>query len=173
MNGFLLLIPFILIRFGFLSLLDKEAVRRAAHFAPMIGKEMLVYWMYQLFNIAILVYMCFVKFEIEQSFMFYGSLIIYLLGTILLTLSVMNFTKPSKDGINLNGLYNISRNPMYVSYFIYFIGCVMLTKSLILLLFVLLFQITAHWIILAEERWCVNKFGNEYLQYMKNVRRYL
>lgn len=173
MSGFLLLIPFILIRFGLLSLLDKEAIKRAAYFPPLIGKEMLAYWLYQISNIAIFVYMFFIKVELEQSLRFYTSFIIYVFGVILLTLSVMNFANPSKNGININGLYRLSRNPMYVSYFIYFIGCVLLTQSLILFGFVLLFQMTAHWIILSEERWCVNTFGEEYLQYMKNVRRYI
>ena len=39
MNGFLLLIPFFLIRFGLLSFLNKQALPRAAHFAPMRGRE--------------------------------------------------------------------------------------------------------------------------------------
>jgi len=38
MNGFLLLIPFFLIRFGLLSFLNKQALPRAAHFAPMRGR---------------------------------------------------------------------------------------------------------------------------------------
>ena len=33
MNGFFLLLPFFFIRFGLLALLDKDALRRAAHFA--------------------------------------------------------------------------------------------------------------------------------------------
>ena len=39
--GFLLLMPFFLIRFGLLALLDKGAVARAAHFAPLLKKEKL------------------------------------------------------------------------------------------------------------------------------------
>lgn len=37
--GFLLLLPFLFIRFGLLALLGKGAVARAAYFAPLIGKE--------------------------------------------------------------------------------------------------------------------------------------
>lgn len=50
---------------------------------------------------------------------------------------------------------------------------VLLTQSRILLGVVLIFQISAHWIILAEERWCIEKFGTVYKQYMKSVRRYI
>ena len=31
----------------------------------------------------------------------------------------------------------------------------------------MLFQISAHWIILAEERWCIQKFEEAYREYMK------
>ena len=43
MNGFLLLIPFLLIRFGIPSILNKGAIQRAAHFPPMFGNEKLAY----------------------------------------------------------------------------------------------------------------------------------
>ena len=62
---------------------------------------------------------------------------------------------------------------MYVSYFFYFVGMALLTLSVLLFCMVLIFQISAHWIILAEERECIKKFGISYEQYMKKVRRYL
>lgn len=62
---------------------------------------------------------------------------------------------------------------MYVAYFVFFMGYVLMTQSLILLALVIIFQISAHWIILSEERWCMEKFGDEYVQYLKRVRRYI
>lgn len=62
---------------------------------------------------------------------------------------------------------------MYVSYFFYFFGMVLLIQSVLLFCMVLIFQISAHWIILAEERECIKKFGVPYEQYMGKVRRYL
>lgn len=100
MNGFLLLIPFLLIRFGLLSMIDNNAVQRAAHFAPMYGKEK-------------------------------------------------------------------------IAYFICFIGMAALTRSWILFGFILAFQISSHWIILAEERECIQRFGELYVEYMKAVKRYI
>ena len=173
MNGFLLLVPFILIRFGLLSILSKEAIKRAAYFPPLIKSEKTAYWLYQISNIAIFLYMFFLKIKAEPSWVFIMGLIIYGIGIMLCIVSIINFALPSKNGINLNGIYHFSRNPMYLGYFIYFVGCVLLTQSMVLLGFVLVFQIMAHWIILSEERWCINKFGKEYIQYMKKVRRYI
>lgn len=172
MNAVLTVIPFILIRFGLLSILDKEALKRAAFFAPLIGKEKVAYWFYQISNILIFVYLCFLKITTDPYWL-YAGLVIYGLGVLLCLISVSNFAKPAENGINLKGLYRISRNPMYVAYFIYFLGCVLLTQSLILLAILMVFQISAHWIILSEERWCVKKFGKEYINYMNKVRRYI
>jgi len=148
-------------------------MKRAAYFAPIIGVERIAFWVYQISTIAIFVYTFLLKVKIQQTWLFYTGTAFYVVGLFLLTLSMVNYAAPSTTGINRNGLYRISRNPIYVAYFICFIGCVVLTQSLLLLGFVLTFQIAGHWIILSEERWCKERFGAEYLEYMKNVRRYI
>ena len=171
--GILLLLPFFLVRFGLLSRLDKEAVKRAAYFAPLEGKEKTAYCLYQISNIGIVLYLPFLKIDHSPMWLFLAGAGVYVAGLLLLVGSVINFASPAENGINQNGLYRISRNPMYVAYFIFFTGCVLLTQSLILLAMVFVFQITAHWFILSEERWCVRKFGEEYIRYMERVRRYI
>ncbi len=172
MNAILTVIPLILIRFVLLSIVDKESLKRAAFFAPLVGKEKAAYWLYQISNIMIFVYLYFLNIKTD-SYWFYIGLAIYGLGVILCIFSVLNFAKPEENGINLKGLFQVSRNPLYVAYFIYFFGCVLLTQSLILLAILLVFQISAHWIIKSEERWCIQKFGEEYINYMNKVRRYI
>lgn len=173
MNALLLLLPFLLVRFGLLLIVNREAVQRAAFFAPMYGYERLAYWIYQISNIAIFVYMFFLTVTLEFTWYFYIGLAIYFAGLILCVISVMHFATPSDEGMNCEGIYRLSRNPMYLSYFMYLVGCAVLTKSLILFSIVVIFQISAHWIILSEERWCIEKFGEPYKQYMKKVRRYI
>jgi len=172
MNGFLLLIPFLLIRFGVLNLLNKDGLKRAAFFAPLMGTEKTAYWFYQISNVLFFIYLFFLKVTTE-SYWFYAGLAIYALGIVLCLASVFNFANPAENGINVKGLYRYSRNPMYVAYFICFLGCVLLTQSLLLFIILLIFQISAHWIILSEERWCIKEFGEEYKSYMNKVRRYI
>ena len=173
MNGFLLLIPFLLIRFGVLSHLDRAAVKRAAFFAPMAGKEIAAYWIYQLSNAAIFIVLFFLKVPIDFSWQFWSGTLFYLLGLVLCTASVIDFAAPSGEGLNQNGLDRFSRNPMYLSYFILFMGCALLTHSVLLGGIDIIFQLSSHWIILSEERWCIGRFGDAYRQYMKRVRRYI
>lgn len=172
MNGFLLFIPLLLIRYGLLALLNKEALRRAAFFPPLIEKEKVAFWIYQTATIFLFIYLFFLKIKTD-SVWFYVGAVVFGLGVLLCIVSVSNYAKPAKNGINLKGLYRVSRNPMYVAYFIYFLGCVLLTRSFILLTSLIVFQVSAHWIIRSEERWCVEKFGEDYISYMKKVRRYI
>lgn len=173
MKGILLLVPFFAVRFGFLSFLSKNAVQRAAYFPPMYGKEKAAYWIYQISNTAIIVYMCFLHIKAGFFWQFYLGLCCYLTGLILCAASIYYFAAPSDAGVLMEGIYRWSRNPMYVSYFVLFAGCALLTQSVLLGGLVIVFQISSHWIILAEERWCIEKFGETYRQYMKKVRRYV
>lgn len=172
-SSFLLLIPFLLIRFGLLAFISKDAVQRAAHFAPMYGNELVTYLFYQISNLSIFVYLIFLKIKTDNMVCFGFGIVLYLLGIFLCAVSIIHFSFPSDEGLNINGIYHFSRNPMYIAYFICFIGMAVLCSSWVLFGIVLIFQISAHWIILAEERECIEKFGDSYLKYMKEVRRYI
>ena len=173
MRGILLLVPFFLVRFTLLSALNKKAIGRAAYFAPVQGAEKIAYYIYQLTNVMIFAYLIFLKVQVDFSWSFYGGLVCYLLGLCLCIVTIVNFSFPDDAGLNTNGIYKFSRNPMYIAYFVCFLGMALLTQSLILFGIVGIFQISAHWIILAEERWCLEKFGTVYKQYMQRVRRYI
>ncbi|MDO5601493.1 MAG: isoprenylcysteine carboxylmethyltransferase family protein [Oscillospiraceae bacterium] len=171
--GLLLLAAFFFIRFWVLAQLDQEAVKRAAYFAPLQGVEKGAYWVYQLSNTVLLV--CIGVFPLRwlPLWIFCTGLFVSLAGLAMLLWAVFSFAAPAENGIRQTGIYRLSRNPMYLAYFIFFLGCAILAQSLILLILLLVFQIASHFIILSEERWCTEKFGEAYRQYMKKVRRYL
>lgn len=172
MNAGFLLIPLVLLRYALLGALSREAFRRAAHFAPLTGREKAAYWVYQATSLGAIVYLFFLTVS-GDSFWFYIGLGAYAAGTALVAASVISYAKPKAGGINTGGVYRFSRNPMYIAYFLYFLGCAGMAGSPALLAIVLVNQISAHFIILSEERWCLEKFGDEYREYMKRVRRYV
>lgn len=172
MSGGLLLIPFFMIRFLLPSVLARGTLQRAAYFAPMTGKERIAYYIYQMSNMGMFLFLFFLKIKIDVSWQSYSGMFSYVLGLVLCAVTIVHFSSPDDHGFNRNGLYQWSRNPMYVAYFVCFIGMVLLTQSMILMGLVMIFQISAHWIILAEERWCIDQFGKDYIQYMEDVRRY-
>ncbi|MDO4719584.1 MAG: isoprenylcysteine carboxylmethyltransferase family protein [Peptostreptococcaceae bacterium] len=173
MRGFWLLLLFLIVRFVLLSVIKREAIQRAGYFAPMQKSEKVAYYIYQVSNIALLICLIVSSVKIDFSLPFYLGVALFTVGLSLCAISVVCFAFPNDQGLNINGIYKFSRNPMYVAYFVCFLGTSLLTQSLIMLATVLIFQISAHWIIVSEERWCVEKFGRSYEDYMKMVRRYI
>lgn len=167
-----LLIPFLLIRFPLLSHYSKNALSRAAYFAPVQGKEKIAYMIYQLSNLTLFITPFLLEVKFDSSVFFYAGIAIYLLGLNLCAISMRDFSRPDANGMNTKGLYRYSRNPMYVAYFVCFLGIAFLTKSMIFFLILVIFQTVAHWIILSEERWCFERFGKVYQDYQDKVRRY-
>lgn len=172
MNAFLLMIPLFFTRFILLRMINKEALSRAAFFAPLEGNETIAYLFYQVSNVFIILYSFVLEVQVLTP-LFFIALPVYITGIGVLVISTVNFAKPKQNGLNVNGIYRISRNPMYLGYFMYFLGCGLLTHSIGLLFALIIFQVSAHWIILSEERWCIKQFGSEYRNYMNNVRRYI
>ncbi|WP_218010623.1 hypothetical protein [Neobacillus soli] len=88
MNAFLTVIPIILIRYGLLSAISKEGPKRASLFAPLLGKEKVAYWIYQITTALILLFLLLLKIRID-SVWFYLGLIIYILGIVLYAVSIV------------------------------------------------------------------------------------
>ena len=103
--GFLLLLPFFLIRFLLLSRLDQQALGRAAHFAPMPKTEKGFYWLYQVTNIMIFILILVLPIKRSPSSIYYMGLLIYLFGLLALTASIISFASCDNTGFNCSGVY--------------------------------------------------------------------
>ena len=172
MNSSILVIPIIFIRYIIMRIISEEALGRAGFFPPTEGKEQVAFYIYQTTTLFLLIYLFFAEIKLTSPTNYMG-LIIFLIGMMLYLKSIVDFSKPQKNGINKNGLYKWSRNPMYVAFFLYFLGCSFLIDSWVYLTVLVIFQISVHFLILSEERWCIKEFGEEYRKYMKQVRRYI
>jgi protein-S-isoprenylcysteine O-methyltransferase Ste14 len=90
----------------------------------------------------------------------------------IITLGASN-TSGLKRGLELGGPYQFTRNPQYLGDMILFIGVSILANSNYLfiahVLLILIFMI----IPLAEETWLEEQYGDAYLNYKRNVSRFL
>jgi protein-S-isoprenylcysteine O-methyltransferase Ste14 len=77
------------------------------------------------------------------------------------------------DKLVTSGLFAISRNPIYVCFDIFFIGQVLVHRSLAVLIFCVLIACWIHRQILKEEAFLDTRYGKEYSDYKAKVRRYL
>lgn len=122
MSGFWLLLIFLIVRFGLLYIIKKEAIQRAGYFAPIQKSEKIAYYIYQFSNMALLICLIVSSIKIDFSLQFYLGLSLFLVGILLCAISVVCFAFPNDEGLNINGIYKYSRNPIYVAYFVCFLG---------------------------------------------------
>lgn len=174
MSAAALLIPLLLIRFGLMAACDRGALRRAAHLAPAHGRaERIACGVYQLASAGALLAPFFLTVKRPLALSGAAGLALYLSGLTLCALAVVQFAAPGESDMSAKGVYRLSRNPMYIAYFLCFLGMALLSHAWIMAGIAAALQISGHWVILAEERWCLARFGGAYARYMQKVPRYL
>ena len=81
--------------------------------------------------------------------------------------------KPAAS-LQTQGIYNLSRNPMYVGLLLLYIAFAFIKGNLwTFLLIPLLIFIITRFVIINEEKYLKRAFGQEYLNYMQKVRRWI
>jgi protein-S-isoprenylcysteine O-methyltransferase Ste14 len=107
------------------------------------------------------------------TFWFSAGLLIYLLGAIIETIAMLNFVTTPVDKPVTKGVYRISRNPMYLGMFLIFGGTGIACVSWVFLLLTAVFIILFHIAVVSEERFCLQKYGNAYREYMNKIPRWI
>lgn len=171
MTAVWLLLPIFLIRMVFLRIIDKNSYKKANYLPQLLGVEKLFFIIYQITNFIIWFYLLIIPINFNNITTIIG-LIIYSIGLFFYYKSNNDFTNFDKKGVAKKGLYNYSRHPIYLSYFIMFFGIGIISQSIIYFIILLVFQISVHFLIKSEERYCKNKYGENYLNYMKKTRMY-
>lgn len=103
--------------------------------------------------------------------------------SLLLFFSAVSLFKKSKTTIHptgsttcivYKGVYKHTRNPMYISLTLFYLGIsIMLNAWISFFLLIPLLVIVQKGIVVKEEKYLTSKFGEEYLAYKKKVRRWL
>jgi protein-S-isoprenylcysteine O-methyltransferase Ste14 len=118
----------------------------------------------------------------KRIFLFnnYASIFILIIGLIFSAVSLMNLGKSTRLGLpsektvfKVNGLYRISRNPMYVGFNLITISAMVYTLNWIVIIPGIYSLTIYHVIILGEEKFMLTRFGEEYKSYKKRVGRYI
>lgn len=170
LNGFLLIIPLLGLRFGIPALVGRSALAALDHFPPLMGKERLALKVYLVSNTFLFFSPLLARIATGTTWQLSGW-VCYALGLIVLGLALWNFSTAS-GGLIQSGVYRCSRNPIYLGYFFIFIGVSLLIGSWFHLALTLVYQVAVHFLILSEERWCQVTFGEQFLVYRQKVRRY-
>jgi protein-S-isoprenylcysteine O-methyltransferase Ste14 len=155
------------------KLIDKEVLKKvtAADIPPSKTAKK-VSNIYSFLFFATVAYGIFLPLKLGTVW-FYAGFIIYFLGVIIETIAMLNFfTTPVDKPVN-KGVYRFSRNPMYFGVFLIFVGTGIACVSWVFLLLTAVFMILSHIVVVSEERFCLQKYGNAYREYLNRVPRWI
>ena len=71
------------------------------------------------------------------------------------------------------GIFNYSRNPIFLGMVLFMSGIFLVTPNVLILMIVLLGFILIEFQVRLEEEFLEKQFGEEYIKYKKEVRRYI
>ena len=170
-NGWILSLILLAVMYVPMTFGGKAAKRLSDFsFASKRAKSMAAF-MSLLFIVAI-VYPLFLTMQFG-SLLFYIGLAVYVVSGIATVITLLNYFSTPLDQPIRKGMYKISRNPMYLFASLVVAGIALMCHSVIMGVIVILHSILQHFIILEEEKFCLEKYGEEYKEFKERVPRYL
>jgi protein-S-isoprenylcysteine O-methyltransferase Ste14 len=116
----------------------------------------------------------------DSSYNAYIALLTVTVGLFFVVISLINLGRSTRLGLpsestvlKTNGLYKISRNPMYFGFNLLTISAMISMFNLAIVVLGVYSIIVYHLIIIGEEGFLDKRFGADYSNYKKTVRRYI
>ncbi len=119
----------------------------------------------------VMIFSIWVPFKFGTAW-FYTGAAIYVIGLILNIIALYNYASTPEDEAIVKGMYSISRNPLYLFHAIMIFGVCVAAASLPMFILWIIYNIPTHMIILGEERYCLETYGDSFKSYMERVPRY-
>jgi len=121
---------------------------------------------------ALYIYSIFLPIKLGTTWLYIGFFV-YLVGAIFGTVAQINYDTTPVDKPITKGVYHISRNPMYFGQFLLFISIGIACISWLYLLLTASNIILDTMLVTAEERWCLEKYGEAYREYKNKTPKWI
>lgn len=154
------------------GLINKDALKKGTTTAPYRGTIKKIIIPQQVIYICAFIYSIFLPFELGTIW-FYIGLPICLLASILYGIASVNFATTPVDQAVTRGIYRYSRHPMYIGHSLILMGVGIASASWVFLLFSIVYSIPSFVCAVSEERYCLEKYGDTYKEYMNRTPRWI
>jgi protein-S-isoprenylcysteine O-methyltransferase Ste14 len=151
--------------------MNKELAKRMMDMSWYTPRDKRAAMTSMIFMYAMMIFTIWVPLKIGTPW-FYIGLCLFIIGFVGNAIATHNYATTPKDEAIRKGMYRISRNPLYLCFSVMFLGLILASLSLPLLVIWMIYNIMTHFVILGEERYCLETYGESYNDYMKKVQRY-
>ena len=104
---------------------------------------------------------------------FYAGFTIYLVGLVMFLTATVNIATTPLGQPFTKGMYRYSRHPLFFCSSITFVGISVASASWIFLLLTVVIVVLENYLAIAEERGCLETFGDEYQDYLNRTPRWI
>lgn len=111
--------------------------------------------------------------KIGWVFLFVSLILVWISQSQMSTSWRIGIDENNKTKLVTNGVFSISRNPIFLGIMIANIGLFLVIPNAFTLLIISLSTLSVNTQIRLEEEFLKREFGNEYIQYVKKVRRWI
>ena len=173
-NTWILILSFLLmfIVWEILNRLRRQKGSSRPDKPPFNEQEKRLYGVSQLIFWASVIYSFFLPLKLGTAW-FYTGLLVYLSGMILTIVAGTSLDNTPINRPATEGIYRISRNPIYLGTFLIFVGTGIACVSWLFLLLIAGFIILYDILIAPEECWCLEKYGTAYKEYMNRTPKWI
>jgi len=154
-----------------MMLIVKDVMKKMK--SPTHGKnEKLIFICQTTIFFGLFIYSIFLPLQLGTVW-FYVGLVMCILGVITWTVAMINIRNIPVGEAWTKGFYRYSRHPMVLSSFFVFIGAGVASASWVFLLFAIVFIILSNVYVTTEERFCLERYGTGYREYMNRTPKWI
>jgi protein-S-isoprenylcysteine O-methyltransferase Ste14 len=157
-----------------MRLISKEVYKRAGYppdFKPSYANRIAGYISNPLWLLST-AYSIFLPFKLGTAW-FYAGLVIFFIGLVTITIVTINFAITPMDKPITRGAYRYSRHPGYASLLLIYFSASIASASWIFLLITIMWVILLSISVRDEERYCLERYGRAYREYMNRTPRWI
>jgi protein-S-isoprenylcysteine O-methyltransferase Ste14 len=122
--------------------------------------------------IVMFLYSVFLPLSLGTPFLYTG-IVLFVVGLVVFWIAGIPWATTPIDEPITKGLYRYSRHPIYIGVFIQYIGIGIASTSGLFLLLVVIQIALSIIVVPAEERFCLEKYGDAYREYMNKTPRWI
>ena len=170
-NGWSFLVLMAMVTWGGLAIVPRNVFRRLTDRSGFSKSQKILLIISKIIILCYIILITLSPLKIGSMIFIIGSILV-LLGLTGFAIAMFNFNNTPFDQPVTRGIYRISRHPMNFMLTVSMLGICITIGSWIALFVLIIAKIPAHFITIAEEEFCIRKYGDSYREYMKRTPRY-
>jgi protein-S-isoprenylcysteine O-methyltransferase Ste14 len=169
-NAWILIVPLIILWISGVKFLFSKRMPEAA--PPSERKVKILSNLLVIIMFGSFIYSIFMPLKIGTTW-FSTGLFVYLIGLILIAITMINFVTTPMNKPVTKGVYRYSRNPMFIGWFILYFSIGITCNSWVYIVITLLFILITAYLSPFEEAITLGHYGKPYKEYMERTPRWI